>query len=459
MRAGHPGWWVAIVVVWMLGGAAGRMEGAGEVGAGKQPAQLGAALTGIDLTARSLSLSKQFFVYCSDTGLRTRVSSLCEDVKGELLTILGERDHWKFPIVITIQKAETAQATPVRLSMVETPDGATIQIDVRFGANPSAVHLQKQIVRAVLLEFIYRERGPVVFKQAYVEAPWWMVEGALLKIQQRDLGINSGIYKGILESKRLPLIDELLQPRDDLGETAGAIDAAYARCLLGILIEQPAGRANLARFLQRWPDSHDQPLAALTREFPNLGTSANALQKWWTLNIARLSVLDRFLGLTVPGTESELNGLLQLEVVDAKTGGRTVFSLKQYRELVKLPKAKPALEQARAGVVGLGIRANALFRPVLSEYEQILGRLIRGKTGDIPERLASVEALRKRVLQRAGAISDYLNWYEATQLGVPSKDFESFMRASKDISAEGPSRSSTQAKRISEYLDQLEAEF
>jgi hypothetical protein len=126
-----------------------------------------------ELKARNTSRFKQFVVYCDDHFLRTRVLSFCEEVKSDVLGLLGESDGWKIPILIRLERATgpITGSSPVKLQFIETPDGARIQLDVQIGDNPAEVNLQKQIVRVVLLEHAYRERGGVRAGESYFEAP------------------------------------------------------------------------------------------------------------------------------------------------------------------------------------------------------------------------------------------------------------------------------------------------
>ncbi len=415
-------------------------------------------LANAELPARSVSSSKQFLVYCDDTHLRGRVTGFAEEVKSALLTLLGEPDRWKLPIVISLSRAPTPSAVPVQVRLFDSPDGATIQIEAKIGDRPADVHLQKQIVRAVLLEIEYRAVGSVKGGERYVEAPWWLIEGALQIFQQKDLGVTPDIFQAMVSTNKLPPIADLLVlNNDDLGATARAIDAAFAMCFVQLLIEQPNGRANLGRLLRRWPQMHDDPVAALAKDFPGLAASGNGLQKWWALNVAHFSATDRYRGLTAEATDRELAALLQFEVVADKAGGKKTFTIGQFPEFVKLPGNKAAMTSFHTAIVALSTRANGLFRPILHDYEKISSALIRGKTRRIAEQLEQVERYRENVIRRTAAIGDYLNWYEATQLGQRSDAFDSFLKAANEISAEDARIH--REDPIAKYLDQLEAEF
>ncbi len=415
-------------------------------------------LEAAELPARSVSSSKQFIVYCDDPALRSRVTGFAEEVKTELLALLGETDRWKMPVVISLVRAPAPSSVPVKFRLFDSPDGATVQIEAQIGDNPADIHLQKQIVRAVLLEIEYRERGAVKAGERYVEAPWWLIEGALQIFRERDFGVTPDLFQTMIATNKLPPIADFLALKDDdLGATARAMDAACAMCLVQLLMEQPGGRTNLGRLVRHWPDLHDDPVGALTKEFPGLGASANGLQKWWSVNVAHFSAADRYKGLSADATDQALAALLQFEIVADKAGKKRSFTIEQFAEFVKLPGSKAAMTNLHNSVIALSTRANALFRPILADYEHVSALLVRGKTRGVAERLDQVERYRESAIRRMSAIGDYLNWYEATQMGTRSDAFDSFLKTANEISAEDERL--RRDNPIAKYLDQLQEEF
>ncbi len=412
----------------------------------------------VDLTARSVSSSRQFVVYCSNATLRGRVAGFAEEVKSGVLSLLNEGDHWKFPVVITLDPAPSPNAEAVNVQLIETPDGTTVRMQVRIGDDPAAVNLQRHLVRAVLLEYTYRNRPRVLAGESYIEAPWWMIDGAVQMIRWRESGSEADLFRRIIATNRVPPIAEFLTLKGDhLGAAAQAVDAACAMCLVQLLIELPGGRANLARLLRRWPEMSDDPIGALRKDFPALAGEAGELQKWWTLNLARFSAADRYQGLSAAETDTELSAFLRFEIPVNKAGDKKTFAVSEYRDFIKLPEARHAMRSLQNSTVVLSARANGLFRPVVSEYEQIFALLARGKTKGIDARLEKVERYRQAVLHRMGDISDYLNWFEATQFGGRSDAFQSFLRVATELSA-SEQRART-SDPISQYLDQLQQEY
>lgn len=422
-------------------------------------ALLAARTDAVDFKTRSVSRSKHFIIFCPDSALRARVTTFVEDVKTDTLRLLGESDRMKIPVVINLQAALTPAAlkTPVALLLQETPEGPKIQLDVRIGDDPAAVNLQKHIVRAVLLEFAYRDRK-VRGGMPVIEPPWWLIAGAIESFRRQESGVDSDLFRRLVETNKMPPIEQFLtQHTDDLGAAAQALDGACAMALVQSLIEQPGGASSLALLVKLWPDLHDDPIAALARTFPDLGSGSAGVQKWWTLNLARFAASDRYKGLSMEDTDKELNTLLDVELVMDKAGAKRTFNLSEFASFMKLPSAKAALVARHNAVIALSTRANAVFQPVVAGYEQVLALLIRGKTKDLRQRMANIEVYRGTVLHRMDDIANYMNWYEATQLGIRSEAFEGFLRAARD--AEQDTRSLAPAEAIRRYLDSFEKQL
>jgi cytochrome c peroxidase len=60
-------------------------------------------------------------------------------------------------------------------------------------------------------------------------------------------------------------------------------------------------------------------------------------------------------------------------------------------------------------------------------------------------------------VQRGNDITDYMNWYEATQVRTYSGAFDSYLKTARDLDREDAERKKNDP--ISRYLDTLEKEF
>ncbi len=407
---------------------------------------------------RSVTGGGQFIIYCPDAALRRQIVSLAEEVEVDVLELLGDpRDSWKAPIVISLRTpVGSGYRPPVVLQMIATPEGTKIDIDVEIRGDLAVINLRKQIVRAMLLEFSYRNRPPIRGGEAYREAPWWLVDGAIEIFRRQDVGVDSELFRRLVENNKMPTIEQFLELRaDGLGATAEAIDAACAMGLVQSLLEQPNGRANLARLVRRWPETGGEPMAALKKDFPALGEGGASLQKWWTLNLARLAAADRFHGFSLEETDKKLAALLEIELITDTAGTKEKFQIAEYPRFIKLPGARAALTARRAEIFTLGAQANALLRPVVVEYEEIVALLARGKVPKLAARIEDLEFYRKTVLHRMDKIADYLNWYEATQFGTRTNAFDSYLKAAKEVLREENHR----FEPITRYLDLIEKEY
>ena len=110
-------------------------------------------------------------------------------------------------------------------------------------------------------------------------------------------------------------------------------------------------------------------MAALKKDFPSLGEGGASLQKWWTLNLARLAASDRYRGLSLAETDKQLAALLEIELPIDKAGTKKKFPIADFAQYIKLPAARAALASAAQAILALGAQANALLRPVIAEYD------------------------------------------------------------------------------------------
>ena len=420
-----------------------------------------AACLAVDLRHRSLSNSGQFAIYCDDRDLRGRVVGFVEEIKGGVLRALHEGDGWKFPIVVAIEPdpAPQAQSAPVSITLVNTVAGPKVDVAVRIGEDPSKVFLQRHIVHALLLEMEYRDRPPIRGGERFLHPPWWLTEGLLQSIRAHAGMRDPDVFKSIVNTEKIPSLEKMLgQPPMHLDTAAGAVDRASAFALTEALLRLPRGPANLGRFIRAWPDAGGDPLTLLGKHFPVLGESPQSLAKWWTLQLAALGKSETLRGLSPAEADAELRGLLTLEIATGKPPRNERFEMKDFEKYIRLPGARPALRLAQVKIVTLSTRAHILFRPILSEYAEMCGLVASGKTKDIAERFARTERFRGSVLQRAGEITDYLNWYEATQTPGRTGEFDRYLRAA-EIHETKPQPAAPVDPKIAEYLDSLEQEF
>ncbi|HEV2095138.1 MAG TPA: hypothetical protein VGQ82_01405, partial [Chthoniobacterales bacterium] len=132
-----------------------------------------------DALPRSVSTSRQFIVYGADPPLRGAVCELAERTKGKLLSTVKTRDEWKIPIVVNAQypQANAPDLPAASLTFSQTGFGLKIQLDLLIPPDVNAAAVQRELLRATLLEIMYRERTNLSPGSAYMQPPPWLLEG------------------------------------------------------------------------------------------------------------------------------------------------------------------------------------------------------------------------------------------------------------------------------------------
>ena len=407
-------------------------------------------------TPRSLSTSRQFIVYGPDQRLRGAVCELAEQTKRIALSLLHERDDWKTPIVIhaAYPEANLPELPPVQLEMSQTGFGLKLQLDLRMGRDLGGHVVQRELLRATLLEMMYRAHPETPAGTAYVQPPDWLLDGVLALADGSDLGPLVDALPIPSASDNLIRLDEFLRQKPGLLESPSRfVYRAYSAALVSMLTRSAEGPERLARFVGKLPESVSD-LADLKSHFPSLGDSDEKLQQSWTAAVKRLAATERYRMLSCEESEQQLAKILHVDVRETKRGV-VAYSLEEYAGFVKDPNAPGALRALTEQLLLLSGRANPLYRPVVAEYQQIVTSLARKKTKGITRRLAELRSTREHIVRRMGAIDDYMNWFEATQFRNASGAFDEYMKAAERSATEAPRRRDP----ISVYLDALEAQM
>src|SRR6266487_6541185 len=127
-------------------------------------------------TEHSASPSRQFIIYGADAALRGAVSDLAERTKADFLVLLRQRDNWTVPIVVNLQpqQANLPEVPPADLRFSQTGFGIKLQLDLTISKNLDVSVVERELVRAVLLEMIYRKQTNITAGAVLVEPPDWL---------------------------------------------------------------------------------------------------------------------------------------------------------------------------------------------------------------------------------------------------------------------------------------------
>jgi hypothetical protein len=383
--------------------------------------------------------------------LRGAVSELAEQTKANLLVLLRQPDGWKTPIVVNLQSAQAnlPEIPPAALRFSQTGFGLKLQFDLTIGENIDASLVERELLRAILLEMIYRSEPDVAPGTAFVEPPDWLLEGVLALTPGRDRG---PLVEALLVSIKRMSLEEFLQRRPALVDSPGRLlYRAYSLSLVQLLVGGIDGHSRLARYIRNLARASNDPLADLKAQFPLLGED---VEKTWQSAVVRLGDAQSYQLLTFAESERRLNELLRVKTPDAGKSPKQA-------QLSELAQRKPsvaekmALDELSQNLVLFTIRANPVMRPIVREYQQIAVLLARGKRKRIIERLARLQMTHTNLVARMNDVDDYMNWFEATQSNSRSGVFADYLKAAGNSQVPAPRRRDA----LSVYLDSLAEQF
>jgi hypothetical protein len=412
------------------------------------------------LSQRSVSRSLQFIVYAGDPNARAAIAMDAEDVKDKLLRLLDTGDSWKNPIVIQVTPLATADPShpPSEVRVIDTPDGFKVVLNVFLGSDPREAHFPQQLVRALLLEYAYRNQPTLVSAGAsYAEPPSWLVDGIASLTADPDPDANAGLFRSLILSGKTPSLALFLSENpSSLDSPSRTLYSACSMSLVRLLVDLPNGHVLLRTFIRHWPGPNAEPEAELLKAFPALHSGGQSLEKWWTLGLASLSTADRYQGLSLVETSQQLDDALKFDVAVDKSGKTQTFTLDQYPSFAKAPGATAALNNLSVRLLGLEAQSNPLMRQVVAAYQDLALQLSQHQSHHLQARLAAIADYRARLAAHMDQIADYLNWYEATQRTQASGSFDEYVRTADALDKNA---TTPRTDPISKYMDSVEQQL
>jgi hypothetical protein len=414
-----------------------------------------AAASSPALAEQSVSTSRQFIVYGTDLTVRGAICDFAERTKRELLALLDQRDDWKSAIVLNAQyrQANLPELRRLNVDLVQTGLGLKLQLDVVVDSGISRPEIRRELLRALLLELMYRGHGNMNAGSAYILPPDWLLDGvpAEQPDQSRDR-VARFLALPVAAKNVLPL-EKFLTQRPELLDASGrTLYRAYSVALVDWISHSPGGSRLLAQFIVDLPTSSNDSMAELRTHFPGLFEDAQA-EKNWEREVARLATRQPHQLLGCAETEQRLAETLRFKI--SERGFEKRYELEEFSVFLKSGSARNVLSVPANNLRALGTRANPIYAPIIAEYAHITARLLRGKTAGIAKRLTRLRTARETLAAQIRQIDDYLNWFEATGLVRPSGEFADYMKAAER--AAHPERMKRDA--ISVYLDVLETQF
>ena len=400
---------------------------------------------------RSLSPSRQFVIFGADDVVRGAVSGLAEQTKSNLLALLRQRDDWKTPVIVNLQpqQANVPEIPPADLRFSQTGFGIKLQLDLTISKNLDVSLVERELLRAILLEMIYRNQANITAGALLVEPPDWLIDGVLALSPGRDRG---PLIEAIVNTEKpLSLENFLRQHREILGSTGRTLYRAYSFAFVQMLLDEKNGASRLAQYIDHLSDSSNDSLADLKARFPSLADNADGV---WQLALTQLKNLQTFRLLTFAESDGRLDDLLRIKISEPNKPVKMV-RLDELAQHKPSNSEKMALDQLKRDLLVFVPQANPVLRPIAREYQEVVTLLARGKRRGAAKRLARLEVIRQELASRMSEIDDYMNWFEATQMKSGSGDFTGYLKAVNQSELPVPRRGDP----LSIYVDALEDQF
>src|SRR5215471_200721 len=196
----------------------------------------------------STSPSRQFVIYGADAKVRGAISDLAEQTKADLLKLLRQRDDWKTPVVVNLQpqRANVPEIPPADLRFSQTGFGIKLQLDLTISKNVDVSLVERELLRAILLEMVYRKQPHITTGAVLVEPPDWLIDGVLALAPERDHG---PLIEAISNTEKPLPLEKFLDQRPGLVDSTGrTLYRAYSFALVQMLLDGKNGGTQLAKY-------------------------------------------------------------------------------------------------------------------------------------------------------------------------------------------------------------------
>ncbi len=406
-----------------------------------------------EAVAKSTSTSRQFVVYGADVYLRGAIAQLSEQTKSDALRWLQIRDDWKTPILINLQEPQPnlPEIPEVALNFSQTGFGLKLQLDLLVGPEIQPTVVQRELLRATLLELSYRSISDLKPGQPYVAAPDWLLEGLLVGTANKT-PLTEALQNAVNGGHVMPLRDFMQQRRSLLDGESRALFRAYSYAIVEMLGAQPDGHARLARLITDLPRASNDPLADLGAHFPGLKSDI-AAERVWQSAVKRIALRYDGGPQSFLATERAIDDLMKLSIAESRET-KAPLTLRECAVAgARFTPRQPALAVLRQQLTVLGTQSHPLLRGLVADLARCAELAARGKQRELAQRFARADFERRQLDQRMVQLDDYMNWFEATQLKTTSGAFTNYLHSA------GSENDTTRHDALSLYLDTIEQQL
>lgn len=416
---------------------------------------------------RVVSASEQFIVSGGDAAIRGRIAMQTEDMKRALLKLEDDaKDEWKVAIKIHAdgKASDPAPKNPVRWDLSFSEVGWDFRIRMFTGRGVENGSERDRFDRTILTALLYERTlrtMPLQEMEEKLEVRPWLVAGLQEAIAWKEHKGDRKIYEALAKNGGLYKLTDLLAVTDETyDELDGGSRSAFrgtSGALVMALVDQPQGAESFRQFLAEAANFSGEMPMLLKRCFPGLNLSETSLSKWLALKVMELKEPELSESLPVDETDRNLDDALKVHFRDASGLYIEKPLAEVWQELGGLPAATrlEAVKRVQEGIVRLSYRSFPSYRPMLEEYQSILGDILKGRTTKTAMQLNNLAQTRATMKERCAAARDYMDWFEITRARETSGAFEDYLKLKEKLKYETPVRRDP----VSSYLDLMQKSF
>ena len=159
--------------------------------------------------------------------------------------LLDQRDAWTTPIVINAQypQANLPELPRLAVNLSQTGFGLKLQLDLTIDAAISRPEVRRELLRALLLEMIYRGESNIPAGTAYVSPPDWLLDGVPAEPSDMPLDRVANLLALPVAGRSVMPLEKFLQQKPELLDAPGRLlYRAYSFALVDLLHRAPEGR-------------------------------------------------------------------------------------------------------------------------------------------------------------------------------------------------------------------------
>ena len=192
---------------------------------------------------------------------------------------------------------------------VRPGSASSCRLDLTISKNVDVSLVERELLRAILLEMIYRNQPQISAGAVLVEPPDWLIDGVLALSPGRE---RAPLIEALANTDKPLSLERFLRQRPGLLDSTGrTLYRAYSFAFVQMLLDEKNGAARLAQYIDHLSDSSNDPLADLKAQFPLLADNAEGA---WQLAVTRLKSLQTFRLLTFAESDRRLDDLLQIKI-------------------------------------------------------------------------------------------------------------------------------------------------